>query len=76
MEAGTWEHRGHRIELRAPATQARGDELELFVDGRRVPYGKFTDGKYALHERAFDAREDLVDLARRLIDQRNLGRGG
>ena len=79
MEPERQEYKGHRIELRsreAPrareAARALGDEreeeLELLIDDRPVRYGQLPDGRYFLHEYAYDWRDNLMDLARRFID--------
>ena len=83
------EYKGHRIELRAPeALRAREvelevereEELELLIDDRPVRYGQLPDGRYFLHEYAYDWRDDLVDLARGFIDYQSgaeeIRRGG
>lgn len=68
------EYKGHRIELRAPEAlrSARGverqEELELLIDDEPVRYGQLPDGRYFLHEYAYDWRDDLMDLARGFID--------
>lgn len=67
------EYKGHRIELRArEALHARDverqEELELLIDDRPVRYGQLPDGRYFLHEYAYDWRENLMDLARGFID--------
>lgn len=81
MDPHHQEYMGHRIELRAPAARAIGareaDEAvagdadpELIIDGVPVRYGRLPDGKYVLHEYAYDSRDDLMDLARRFIEYR------
>jgi hypothetical protein len=78
MEPERQEYKGHRIELRAregreeePAREAeREEELELLIDDQPVRYGQLPDGRYALHEYAYDWRDNLMDLARRFIDYR------
>ncbi len=68
------EYKGHRIELRArealsSAREAeRQEELELLIDDAPVRYGQLPDGRYFLHEYAYDWRDDLMDLARGFID--------
>src|SRR5215210_4911391 len=47
------------------------EELELLIDDRPVRYGRLPDGRYALHEYAYDWQGDLIDLARRFIDYRD-----
>lgn len=64
------EYNGHRIELRAREAE-RAAALELLIDGQPVRYGQFPDGLYFLHEYAFDWTDNLMDLARRLIDYRS-----
>ena len=77
MEPERQEYKGHRIELRPRedvelrADQAeREEELELLIDDQPVRYGQLPDGRYALHEYAYDWRDNLMDLARRFIDYR------
>jgi hypothetical protein len=70
MEPQHQEYKGHRIELRAREDE-RAVELELLIDGQPVRYGQFPDGRYALHEYAFDWTDNLMDLARRFIDYRS-----
>lgn len=60
------EYKGHRIELREGAVKA-----ELLVDGQPLGYGQLPDGSYFLDEYAYDPSEDLIDLARKLIDYRH-----
>jgi hypothetical protein len=82
MEAQNQEYRGHRIELRRRAAErgierlpADGDsreEFELLIDGQKIAYAQLPDGSYVLPEEyAYDARQDVVDLARRFIDYRS-----
>ena len=47
------------------------EELELLIDDRPVRYGRLPDGRYALHEYAYDWQGDLIDLAQRFIDYRD-----
>jgi len=83
------EYKGHRIELQArEALHAREvereeepeQELELLIDDRPVRYGQLPDGRYFLHEYAYDWRESLMDLARGFIDYQSgaeeIRRGG
>ena len=83
MEPERYEYKGHRIELRpregreeVRAREAeRGDDLELqdlelHIDEQPVRFGQLPDGRYALHEYAFDWTDDLMELARRFIDHR------
>lgn len=60
-----YEYKGHRIELRA-----REAEPELLIDDVPVRHGQLPDGKYFLHEYAYDWRDNLMDLAQRFIDYR------
>lgn len=68
------EYKGHRIELRAREAlrSAREvehqEELELLIDDVPVRYGQLPDGRYFLHEYAYDWRDDLMDLAQGFID--------
>jgi hypothetical protein len=83
MEPERQEYKGHRIELRAredeglraAQPQREGEleqeELELLIDDRPVRYGRLPDGRYALHEYAYDWQGDLIDLAQRFIDYRD-----
>ncbi len=80
MEPQRQEYRGHRIELRAREVEpeeltdddahAREAERELAIDDRPVAYGRLPDGSYFLDEYAYDWHDDLMDLARRLVDHR------
>jgi hypothetical protein len=70
MEPQHQGYKGHRIELRAREDE-RAAELELLIDGQPVRYGQFPDGRYFLHEYAFDWTDNLMDLARRFIDYRS-----
>ena len=79
------EYKGHRIELRArEALRARDvepeEELELLINDRPVPYGQLPDGRYFLHDYAYDWRDNLMDLARGFIDYQSrveeIRRGG
>ena len=79
------EYKGHRIELRARETLharevEREEEVELLIDDRPVRYGQLPDGRYFLHEYAYDWRDNLVDLARGFIDYQSraeeIRRGG
>jgi len=65
MESERQEYEGHRIELRE-----REGEPELLIDDVPVRYGQLPDGLYFLHEYAYDARDNLMDLARAFIDYR------
>jgi hypothetical protein len=80
------EYKGHRIELHArealhsaPEVE-RQEELELLIDDTPVRYGQLPDGRYFLHEYAYDWRDDLMDLARGFIDYQSgdeeIRRGG
>jgi hypothetical protein len=78
MESDRQEYKGHRIEVRVPEAEQRrsrheeqGEQLDLLIDDERIRYGKMPDGTYFLHEHAYDWRDDLVDLARALIDYRD-----
>jgi hypothetical protein len=79
------EYKGHRIELHArEAPRAREaereEELELLIDDTPVRYGQLPDGRYFLHEYAYDWRDNLMDLARKFIDYQSraeeIRRGG
>jgi hypothetical protein len=80
------EYKGHRIELHAREAlhSAREvepqEELELLIDDTPVRYGQLPDGRYFLHEYAYDWRDDLMDLARGFIDYQSgaeeIRRGG
>ena len=83
MEPERHEYKGHRIELRpregreeVRAREAeRGEDLELrdlelLIDEQPVRFGQLPDGRYALHEYAFDWTDNLMELARRYIDYR------
>jgi hypothetical protein len=75
MEPERQEYKGHRIELRAPGEVRareveREEELELLIDDEPIRYGRLPDGRYALHEYAYDWQDNLMDLARRFIDYR------
>jgi len=84
------EYKGHRIELRAREQRAREalrasdvepeEELELLINDRPVPYGQLPDGRYFLHDYAYDWRDNLMDLARGFIDYQSraeeIQRGG
>lgn len=59
------EYQGHVISLR----EVEG-KLELYIDNMPVRYGQLANGKYFLHDYAFDWTEDLIELARRYIDYR------
>jgi hypothetical protein len=65
MKQERQEHAGHRIEVRE-----RGRETELLIDDVPVRYGRLPNGKYFLHEYAYDWSDNVVDLARRFIDYR------
>ena len=71
------EYKGHRIELRTPEVDTLAvDEVEseagpeLLIDDKPIRYGQLPDGQYFLHEYAYDWRDNLIDLARGLIDYR------
>jgi hypothetical protein len=78
MQQQREEYRGHSIELR-PRERLREEgpglteeeEPELLIDGVSVRYGKLPDGSYALDEYAYDWQDDLIGLARNLIDYRD-----
>jgi hypothetical protein len=77
MEPERHEYKGHRIELRAREADELGTreaeraaEPELVIDDEPIPYGQLPDGRYFLHEYAYDWRDNLMDLARRFIDYR------
>jgi hypothetical protein len=53
------------------ATNEQGGDVDLLIDDEPIPYGKLPDGQYFLHENAYSWSDDLVDLARRLIDYRS-----
>lgn len=72
------EYKGHRIELRVRgdrgargAEAEQGEGLELLIDDEVVRYGRLPDGRYALHEYAYDWSNDLTDLARKAIEYRD-----
>ena len=60
-----YEYQGHRIRLRE-----REGKPELLIDNMPVRYGQLANGKYFLHDYAFDWTDDLIELARRYIDYR------
>lgn len=79
MEPERQEYKGHRIELRVHAADElrareveREEELELLIDDQPVRYGQLPDGSYALHEYAYDWSDNLMDLAKRFIDYRDM----
>ena len=47
------------------------NESELLIDDEPIRYGQLPDGRYALHEYAYDWSDNLMDLARRFIDYRS-----
>jgi hypothetical protein len=65
MEPERQEYDGHLIELRK-----RDDKLELLVDNVPIRYGRLPNGKYFLHEYAYDWTDNLMQLAQRFIDYR------
>ena len=65
MEPERQEYDGHLIELRE-----RDDKLELLVDNVPIRYGRLPNGKYFLHEYAYDWTDNLMQLAQRFIDYR------
>lgn len=75
MEPERQEYKGHILKLRARegrevrALEAEREEgLELLIDDQPVRYGQLPDGRYFLHEYAYDWRDNLMDLSRRFID--------
>lgn len=77
MEPEQQEYKGHRIELRpSEATAFRASDVggepkpRLLIDDAHIEYGQFSDGTYALHENAYERADNLMELARRLIDYR------
>ena len=74
------EYRGHVIEVRDPAGTTSDAERagphgpgdvgypDLLIDDCPVPYGRLPSGRYFIAEYAYDWREDLVDVARGLLD--------
>ena len=56
---------GHRIEIRH-----REEKSELLIDNAPIGYGRLPDGKFFLHEYAYDWTDDLLELARRFIAYR------
>ena len=79
MQPTTENYQGHEIQVRArPAAHADSDspaDAELIIDNEAVPYGQLPSGQYYLHETAYEWSEDLLELARRLVDYRQQ-RGG
>jgi hypothetical protein len=79
MQPTTENYEGHEIQVRArPAESADSGspaDPELIIDDEPVPYGRLPDGQYYLHETAYEWSEDLLELARRLVDYRQR-RGG
>lgn len=70
-------YRGHEIVLRKrpnasePANSAeQPPTAELLIDGEPIRYGRLPHGPYYLHENVYDWDQDLVELARRLIEHR------
>jgi hypothetical protein len=56
---------GHRIEIRGPE-----DKPELLIDNVTVACGRLPDGKFFLHDYAYDWTDDLFELARRYVTYR------
>lgn len=65
MKEESQEYEGHHIEIRE-----REGKFELVIDNVPVPYGQLPDGRYFLHEYAFDWTDNLMELAQRFIDHR------
>jgi len=79
METEQQEYKGHNIELRkhqGGTLQSFGventSEPELLIDGESVQYGQLPDGSYALREYAYDWEYNLMELAKKLIDYREI----
>jgi hypothetical protein len=71
-----YEYKGHRIELREREHKReekpqRDEKPELLIDDVPIHYGQLPNGKYFLHDYAFDWTDDLIELARRYIDYRS-----
>lgn len=62
------EYKGHRIELRAAASD-KSDVREIKTEAEVEPE-LLIDDQYFLREYAYDWHDDLMDLARGLIDYR------
>lgn len=78
MEPKRQQYKGHRIEVRARRahrarrpSRASEAQPDLLIDDEPVRYGQLPNGLYALHEYAYDWRDNLIDLAKRFIDYRD-----
>lgn len=54
---------GSSIELR----EEKGEQM-LMVNGEQLRYGRLPDGKYFLHDYAYDWTDDLMELGKKYID--------
>lgn len=78
MELERDECKDHRIELRTRgggekllSREDEDGELELLIDGELVHYNQLSDGLYFSYEYAYDWTENLMDLARKLLNYRD-----
>ena len=69
MKPESIEHEGHQIEVRLQEGQPR-----LLVDGIAVHFGRLPDGKYYLHDYAYDWSDDLIALAKRYVSYQSRAR--
>ena len=65
MKTERKEYAGHTIELRE-----KDGYPTLLIDNLPVGYGRMPNGKYYLHEYAYDWTDSLLELAQRFIDYR------
>lgn len=79
MEPEHQVYKDHNIELRARAVGEinalrleQETEFELLIDNKPVEYGQLPSGQYALHEYAYDPRDNLMDLVRAFIDYKEI----
>jgi hypothetical protein len=65
MKTQRRKYRGHRIELRIGEATP-----ELLIDDIPVRYGQLPGGLFFLHDYAYDWSDNLLALARKLVDYR------
>jgi hypothetical protein len=71
MKPERCEHAGSLIEI-----AVRHDKHELRIDGKRMRWGRLPNGKYFLHDYAYDWHPSLVTVAQRYVEYRKRLAGG
>ena len=65
MEARTFEHCGHKVEI---PEQEDARRMRLTIDGRTHRFGRDAAGAFFLDNYAYDRSEDLIKVIKNYLD--------